>query len=318
MPATPPLIKRPSRPINNLRTRSSPYYNLYYTSPGPVIAAKSPVRPPKKNPPPKMIVQNLPVTASQRLVAQPLTRAGFAAFGEVLSNPAPEARPSATPPEMVAATLPCGAVPANQGTAIQYRDLASLGNWYAQAPSEVEGTPRMTMFVCSTRELLPSSSASSSSAAVRDAVEVKVLERHPFTTQTFIPLTADPSKRYLVIVAPSLPPGVLDEGLPVPVPALPAGGQQKPLPGRGMPDIGKLQAFVATGEQAVTYGAGTWHAPMVALGPPDSTVDFLVFQFANGTALEDCQEVGLESSGAGTPNIMATIPASYDLPLAKL
>lgn len=42
----------------------------------------------------------------------------------------------------------------------------------------------------------------------------------------------------------------------------------------------------------MTYSAGTWHAPMVVLG--EQRVDFVVTQFANGIANEDCQEVVLE------------------------
>ncbi|KAK7973992.1 ureidoglycolate hydrolase [Apiospora arundinis] len=265
-----------------------------------------------------MLVQTLPLTTSVTLTAAPLTRAAFAPFGEVLSNPAPETRPSNTEPYVVTSTLPFGAELANQGTAIKYAAIASLRNLYnsndgrVQAPSGRPAEARMTMFVCGARMPLPSSSSSSSqqhqqddTAGAAGGVEVKILERHPFTTQTFIPLTADASKRYLVIVAPSLLPSALDEGLPVP-------GEDKAgssssttslspssnLPGRGMPDLAKVRAFIATGDQAVTYGAGTWHAPMVALGPSKSTVDFLVFQFANDTALEDCQEVALESKGS--------------------
>lgn len=48
---------------------------------------------------------------------------------------------------------------------------------------------------------------------------------------------------------------------------------------------------MATGNQAVTYGAGTWHAPMVVVG--DRPVDFVVVQFANGVGIEDCQEISL-------------------------
>ncbi|KAK7972977.1 ureidoglycolate hydrolase [Apiospora saccharicola] len=256
-----------------------------------------------------MLVHTLPLTSSAALTAQPLTRADFASFGEVLSNPAPDVRPSNTEPYTVTTTLPFAAELANQGTAIKYAAIASLRNLYAdgQAPSGRPAEARMTMFVCGARVPLPASSPSSTTTPPQQQdngkVEVTVLERHPFTTQTFIPLTADASKRYLVIVAPSLPPSALDEGLPVPDPSKSYSSSSSsppppsPLPGRGMPDPARLRAFIATGEQAVTYGAGTWHAPMVALGPPNTTVDFLVFQFANGTALEDCQEVVLESSG---------------------
>ncbi|KAK8099166.1 Ureidoglycolate hydrolase [Apiospora kogelbergensis] len=266
--------------------------------------------------------------------AGPLTRTAFTPFGEVLNNPAPEARPSNTEPYVVTSTLPFGAELANQGTAIKYAAIASLRNLYnngdggVQAPSGRPAEARMTMFVCGARMPLPSSASSSPSQQRQQGaaaggcgdVEVKILERHPFTTQTFIPLTADASKRYLVIVAPSLPPSALDEGLPVPVPGQ---GDKKSsgsnphspvrLPGRGMPDLSKLCAFIATGDQAVTYGAGTWHAPMVALGPPDTTVDFLVFQFANDTALEDCQEVALETRGGHDsikPKILVRLDAA--------
>ncbi|KAL8306056.1 hypothetical protein RB597_003322 [Gaeumannomyces tritici] len=119
---------------------------------------------------------------------------------------------------------------------------------------------------------------------------VLVLERHPFTTQTFVPMSRDGADtRYLVIVAPSLEPSSQDAGLPVPIPPPNAtGGPQ--LPGRGLPNLSQMRAFVATGSQAVTYGAGTWHAPMVALGAEGSVVDFFVVQYANGIPIEDCQE----------------------------
>ncbi|RYO73981.1 hypothetical protein DL766_008389 [Monosporascus sp. MC13-8B] len=156
--------------------------------------------------------------------------------------------------------------------------------------------------------------------------EVRILERHPFTTQTFVPLAAS-GKRYLVIVAPSLEPGALDWDLPVPdgsSSSAAAGADSRRgarpgetgtgarLPGRGMPDLSRVRAFVARGDQAVTYGAGTWHAPMVALGPPGSAIEFVVTQFANDVPREDCQEVALESweedVEGGSSRIMVRIP----------
>ena len=151
--------------------------------------------------------------------------------------------------------------------------------------------------------------------------EVNILERHPYTTQTFAPLGVDPAadRRYLVIVAPSLAPSPDDVTLPVP----PASGD---LPGRGLPDLKRLRAFVATGNQAVTYGAGTWHAPMAALGPPGSAI---VTQSANGVPIEDCQEVVLrrkggneDTGGSGIyvriPDATSTSTRSSSKPLTKL
>lgn len=64
-----------------------------------------------------------------------------------------------------------------------------------------------------------------------------------------------------------------------------------------MPDLENLRAFVVRGDQAVTYGPGTWHAPMVVLG--DKAIPFVVLQYANGVGGEDCQEVLVRAGDAG-------------------
>ncbi|KAI0842534.1 hypothetical protein F5Y06DRAFT_306072 [Hypoxylon sp. FL0890] len=268
-----------------------------------------------------MLIQTLPISHPLTITAEPLTPTAFSPFGSVLTNPAPERRPHNTP----ASALPSGygAVSANQGTAIQYRALAPpLRNLYDQAPSRKPGTPRTTMFVCGARELLPDEDVGwdqgrekdkekrakrqkhkhdkrSHDRSTRDSdgsteagfFPLLILERHPYTTQTFIPLGASARTHYLVIVAPSLPPDTADKDLPVPT------GEK--LPGRGLPDLHNLRAFISTGTQAVTYGAGTWHAPMAALGAAGSAIEFVVVQFANDEPAEDCQEVALEGRGSG-------------------
>lgn len=104
----------------------------------------------------------------------------------------------------------------------------------------------------------------------------------------------DRETAYLVIVAPTLPTGAWDwqdldhpghdYGLASWV--ADASGTHREL---GPPDLSKLKAFIARGDQAVTYGAATWHAPMVALG--EKEIEFVVVQYANGRALDDVQEV---------------------------
>ncbi|OTB07108.1 hypothetical protein M426DRAFT_54379 [Hypoxylon sp. CI-4A] len=238
-----------------------------------------------------MLTHTLPISLPLAIQAEPLTPQAFSPFGSVLTNPAPEKHPQSTP----ASALPpgYGAVSANQGTAIQYRALAPpLQNLYDQAPSRKRAEPRTTMFVCAARQLLPDTSSEGG------LFEVKILERHPFTSQTFVPLGASASTRYLVIVAPSLAPSSSDEELPVP--------EGDKLPGRGLPDIRGLRAFVATGNQAVTYGAGTWHAPMAALGTQGSAIDFVVVQFADDEPVEDCQEVAYEAEGGALRIVVRT------------
>jgi ureidoglycolate lyase len=173
--------------------------------------------------------------------------------------------------------------------------------------------------------------------------DVRILERHPFTTQTFIPMGISPEERrktqYLVIVAPTLPASTSREARerppPYPVPerrkkksALkdifararpsPYSMETEPpksslarlhpsqrLKGPGLPDLKNIRAFVASGNQAVTYGAGTWHAPMAVIG--ERPIDFVVVQFANGVANEDCQEVELQSQGGSEEGIVVQV-----------
>lgn len=123
-----------------------------------------------------------------------------------------------------------------------------------------------------------------------EVVTVSVLERHPFTTQTFIPLGLAPgdAARYLVVVAPALRP----PPSPTSHPSVASDPERPQDYDRGeMPDVARLRAFVAHGGQAVTYGEGTWHAPMVVVGW--RRLDFVVVQACNGVGGEECEEWGM-------------------------
>ncbi|KAI0473162.1 ureidoglycolate hydrolase [Xylariaceae sp. FL0804] len=316
-----------------------------------------------------MIIAILPLTSPLRLRAEPLTRAAFAPFGDALANPRPDVLPpgptSPSPPsgpssspspgdEEVYRQLPLGGALANQGTAIQYRGLASAehaprdlyssasaaaaaagsgggsgsaagGAGSKRSRSRPPATPRLTMFACMARgrDALDANEDNTDDARGGgggggggggdggSGIQIRVLERHPFTTQTFVPLASsgqsgdddddDDTERYLVVVAPSLPPSTSTTSNSNGNGRGGAGGA-----GGGLPDVQRARAFVASGAQAVTYGAGTWHAPMVALGPRlgrrkeakanKKTVDFVVFQFANDVPADDCEEVALEGA----------------------
>ncbi|KAK3394868.1 ureidoglycolate hydrolase [Podospora didyma] len=238
--------------------------------------------------------------------AAPLDREAFVHFGDVIENPRPDLHPSAANrlASVGQASLPLDGLVANQGSAIKYQHPTRMANFYDQAPSGRPGVAVVNMFVCAGRADIRSSERPVT-------FPISVLERHPFTTQTFIPLTADPFKQYLVVVAPTLPPANADQALPVPAPGQADSASGRRLPGRGLPDLSRLRAFIANAKQAVTYSAGTWHAPMVALGSAGIAVDFLVVQFANGVGIEDCQEVVLDSAAGGriTARLRAPRPA---------
>jgi ureidoglycolate lyase len=80
------------------------------------------------------------------------------------------------------------------------------------------------------------------------------LERHPFSSQTFVPTDLS---RYLVVVCPS-------------------GADGEPV-------VERLLAFVADGTQGVNYAPGTWHHPMTVLDRPG---EYLVLRWDEGTAAD--------------------------------
>jgi ureidoglycolate lyase len=86
-------------------------------------------------------------------------------------------------------------------------------------------------------------------------LEAKVMERHEFSSQSFLPLDVS---RWLVIVAPP------DAG--------------------GGPDAARALAFLAGAAQGVTYHAGTWHHPLTILDRP---ARMAVFMWRDGTSTDE-------------------------------
>lgn len=83
-------------------------------------------------------------------------------------------------------------------------------------------------------------------------LRVEMLERHEFSSQTFIAIDAE---SWLVVVAP--------HG---------AGGG---------PDISGARAFLATNKQGVTYRANTWHHGLTVFNKP---AQFAVYMWRDGTS----------------------------------
>ena len=77
------------------------------------------------------------------------------------------------------------------------------------------------------------------SSPAPDKFAVDQLERHPFSTQTFLPLDVE---RYLVVVCKS--------------------------DASGNPDLGTVQAFECGGTQGVSYAVGVWHLGIQTLDAP--------------------------------------------------
>jgi ureidoglycolate lyase len=83
-------------------------------------------------------------------------------------------------------------------------------------------------------------------------LEIKSLERHQYSSQSFVPIDVG---RWLVVVAPHAP----------------AGG----------PDVSRAQAFLARPEQGVSYRPDTWHS---GLNVFDKPARLTVFQWLDSSA----------------------------------
>ena len=197
---------------------------------------------------------------------KPLSNAEFAPFGKVLENPGTnnDDNSSHAAPALV-----------NQGTALLYSDISPVITRYHESSNHFDSMIVMSLFSCLPRQLEKGADLQDilKSRMVEGLLDLSVLERHPYTTQTFIPLGLDRcsnNTKYLVVVAPV---------------------KLSPPAEAGMPDISSIQAFLGRGSQGVTYGVGTWHAPMIVIG--DSPVDFVVLQYKNQVAQDDCEEIEL-------------------------
>lgn len=241
---------------------------------------------------------------SLRIDVEPLRQSAFSQYGTVIEDPACSTfsfEERDISPELQA-------VAANQGTALKYSNVSQLVDLYRHAPSQRKAVPVMNLFVCRPRHLRVAESHHSSFGvgpkATESLLDVKILERHPFTTQTFIPMglnSADQTTKHLVIVAPtvvgSTPMVTLPQSLEIGSPSRSVQSEQREVALQpSLPDLHNIRAFLADGSQAITYGAGTWHAPMAVIGERD--VAFVVYQSANGIREEDCQEVELQPVNA--------------------
>jgi ureidoglycolate lyase len=86
-------------------------------------------------------------------------------------------------------------------------------------------------------------------------LEAKVMERHEFSSQSFVPLEVS---RWIVVVAPSGP--------------------------DGGPDPSRAVAFLVGSGQGVTYHANTWHHPLTILDRPGR---FAVVMWRDGTRTDE-------------------------------
>ncbi|KAG6867824.1 hypothetical protein C0993_010583 [Termitomyces sp. T159_Od127] len=151
----------------------------------------------------------------------PLTPEGFAPFGKVIQGYT----------DLHAVPKGTKVTPANAGSAHKFHKLSLIESCY---PAEAGASSAISLYRCQPCQDITNDGY----------LEFKVLERHPFSNQAFIPMGSgtgegitDPGLKYLVVVAHN---GVDDR-----------------------PDLGTLRAFVASAAQGIVYNTAVWRKYMV-------------------------------------------------------
>lgn len=160
--------------------------------------------------------------AGQQLAIEPLTAEAFKPFGDVIE-----------------ATDNAQHFTINQGFAERFHRLAQVD------VTTDGGQPAISIFKARARAL---------------PLQLSVLEKHPFGSQAFMPLSGH---AYVVVVA--------------------VGGDT--------PDLSTLKCFMASAQQGVNYAKGTWHHPLLAL----QDGDFLVVDRAGPAGEVNGVEVVLDT-----------------------
>lgn len=167
------------------------------------------------------------------IVTKPLTPKSFADFGDIISADHQIGLKEQSS--------------ANYGTAIKVHKVSKINNNSSKANSGVKAQANWNIFRCSPPLHLFQKNSNGETVYLS-----KVLERHPYSTQTFLPMGVDKEKdAYIVICAKS------------------RAGEQTPGPRKkfllisftledSLPDPDTLEAFICKGNQAVTYGAGEY------------------------------------------------------------
>ncbi|TIC06751.1 Allantoicase [Wallemia mellicola] len=175
-------------------------------------------------------------TPTKALPILPLTSSAFVEYGHVVQSYQDK---SSTPPTIQTKRV-------NNGTATKFCNLSPLTNSYP------EGTPANMNFCVYKCDPVDTSVG----------FTVEMLERHKYTTQSFIPM-GDGGSRYVVIVAQN-------------------GSDDKP-------NMETLRAFTATSNQGITYKPGVWHHPMIAL---EKATDFGCLVYESGENIDSYKNKG--------------------------
>ncbi|KAG0344142.1 Allantoicase [Podila humilis] len=179
---------------------------------------------------------------------QPITNENFEKWGQVVRLP--DADPNA--------------VQVNQGTAQKFSHLAKFTNLRPSATDSANPNPALA--------------AADANIAIfkcykpvqESQFQIKLLERHSYSSQMFMPMGGDGNGSYVVVTAEN-------------------GPDDKPV-------LETLQAFRCNNTLGINYKPNVWHHPMIVIEKP---VQFMTITYESGVALEDCEEYWFTKEAGG-------------------
>jgi allantoicase len=182
------------------------------------------------------------VISLARVAATPLTYGSFSPYGHIIHSFSEHFSASQNSTSIIRGIK---VTSANQGTARKYDHIAPVIN-YRQSnillnENQSDGSgnfvsdktriiakaePNLSLYKCTPVKSFPFC--------------VRLLERHPYSSQMFVPLGTSKVKGYLVVVCLS------NED--------------------DKPDLSTFNAFFVPSTHGISYYPGVWHHPMIALG----------------------------------------------------
>ncbi|KAF9958329.1 Allantoicase [Mortierella alpina] len=206
------------------------------------------------------------------LDAQPITKEAFAPWGQVIEKP----------------TYDPNSIKVNQGSAEKFSQIGQFVNWRSYALNDetvvengnksLDRTPPGPEVKLATANIAIFSCYKP--VETRD-IGVRLLERHPYSSQMFVPMGGDGNGGFVVVVA-------------------------KDRTSDGMPDLSTLKAFTVNNSQGINYKPNVWHHPMIVTDRP---VTFLTITHESGVGKDDCEEYWFrkEAEAAGSEEGVAAI-----------
>ncbi|KAG0275918.1 Allantoicase [Linnemannia exigua] len=195
--------------------------------------------------------------------AEPITKEAFAPWGQVIEVP----------------TYDPNSIKVNQGTAQKFSQIGQFSNLrsYALNDEAIAANGNKSLDKTCSPDRKPATANIAIFQCYKPVdtkdIGVRLLERHSYSSQMFVPMGGDGNGGFVVVVAKDR--------------------------SDGNPDLSTLKAFTVANSQGINYKPNVWHHPMIVTGRP---VTFLTITHESGVGKDDCEEYWFKKEAAAVGN----------------